>query len=154
MISPDKCIGCRTCEIVCSFNKTEKFNPKNAAVSVITYEEAFVSVPVMCMHCEEPLCMKVCTVGAISKKENGSVEIDKKKCIGCKMCIAACPLGNITFNSEEKEMVKCDLCGGEPKCAQLCPSGAIQYKEGTPANITRKKIIAERFKELFGEGDE
>lgn len=95
--------------------------------------------------------MKVCTAGAIARTAQGAVAVDEKKCIGCKMCISACPLGNIAYNSRERKVVKCDLCEGEPKCAEFCPSGAIQFKEGTPSNMNKKKIIAEKFKELFGE---
>ena len=151
MISPEKCIGCRSCELICSFHKNNEFNPKHSAVSVLSYEEAAVSVPVMCMQCEDPSCMKVCPVHAISKNDCGAISIDEKKCIVCKMCISACPLGNISFNSIEKKIVKCNLCDGDPQCEQFCPSGAIQYKEGTSANLNRKKVIAEKFKELFGE---
>lgn len=153
MINPEKCIGCRTCEVICSFNRTDEINPQNAAVSVISYDEAAVSVPIMCMQCEDPSCMKVCPVSAITRIGT-AVVIDEKKCIGCKLCVSACPLGNITYNSKEKKLIKCNLCNGEPKCAEFCPSGAIQYKEGTPSNMNKKRIIAERFKDLFGEVEE
>ncbi|HHW91113.1 MAG TPA: 4Fe-4S dicluster domain-containing protein [Firmicutes bacterium] len=154
MLSPEKCIGCRTCEIVCSFNKIKAFNPKNARVSVLMYDEAAISVPMMCMQCEDPSCMKVCPTGAIAKRADGMVAIEEKRCIGCKLCVSACPLGNITFSPTEKKVVKCDLCNGEPKCAEFCPSGAIEFKEAAPSTIRRKKVIAERFKELFGEVSE
>lgn len=153
VISPEKCIDCRTCEIICSFTKNKEFNPRNAAVSVLNYEEAFISVPIMCMHCEDAACMKICPVGAIQRIDD-AVVLDQKKCIGCKMCISACPLGNVTFNSQQRSMVKCDLCGGDPQCAKYCPSGAIQYKEATPTNLNKKKVIAEKFKDLFGEVEE
>lgn len=154
MISPEKCVGCRTCEVICSFNKTGEFNPQNAAVTVISYDEAAVSVPVMCMQCEEPSCMKVCPVGAVVKVETGAVIIDDKRCIGCKLCLSACPLGNITYNSKLKKIVKCNLCDGSPKCSEFCTAGVIQFKEGTPSNMNKKKIIAEKFKELFAEVEE
>lgn len=150
-ISPEKCLGCRSCELICAFNKTDAFNPKEAAVSVLSFEEAAIAIPVMCMQCEEAACMKVCPVGAISRDENGAMACDPKKCIVCKMCISACPLGNISFSSEKKKIIKCDLCGGDPNCAKICPTGAIQYKEGTTAAINKKKAIAERFKDLLGE---
>jgi Fe-S-cluster-containing hydrogenase component 2 len=53
-----------------------------------------------------------------------------------------------------KKAVKCDLCGGDPNCAKVCSQGAIEYKEGTTANIKRKKAIADKFKDLFGEVEE
>lgn len=154
MISPEKCIGCRSCELACSFSKYNEFNPKHSAVTVITYEEAAVSVPVMCMQCDDAFCVKVCPVGASRKTENGAVVIDENKCIGCKMCLSVCPLGNISYNSAEKKIIKCNLCNGDPKCAEFCPAGAIQYKEGTEANLSKKKVTADKFKELFGGEEE
>ena len=154
MINPEKCIGCRSCEIICSFNKTKEFNPKHSAVTVISFDEAQISVPVMCMQCEEANCVRVCPTGAAAKDPvTGAVVIDKKKCIGCKLCMSVCPLGNMSYNSVEKKMIKCDLCGGDPKCAQICPAGAIEYKEATEANLGKKKKIAEKIKNLFGEED-
>ena len=150
-ISPEKCTNCRSCELICSFNKTAEFNPKESAVNVLFYEEAAISVPVMCMQCEDAACLKVCPVEAIQRDENGAVLPDTKKCIGCKMCISACPMGNITFSSVQKKIVKCNLCGGDPMCAKVCPSGAIQFVEGTSANINKKRILADKFKDLFAE---
>lgn len=151
MISPEKCIGCKSCEIICSFNKTGEFNPKHSAVTVMVYDEAQISVPVMCMQCDDAYCVKVCPVGAAAKDETGAVVIDETKCIGCKMCMCVCPLGNMSYNSVEKKMIKCNLCGGDPKCVQICPSKAIEYKEGTEANISKKKKVADKIKNLFGE---
>jgi len=150
-ISPEKCINCRSCELICSFNKTGEFNPRESAVNVLFYEEAAISVPVMCMQCEDPACMKVCPVGAISKDENGAVVSNPKKCIVCKLCISACPMGNISFSTVTKKIVKCNLCGGDPYCAKICPTGAIQYADATTANINKKRIIADKFKDLFTE---
>jgi Fe-S-cluster-containing dehydrogenase component len=154
MISPEKCIGCRSCELICSFGKQKEFNPRNAAISVFSYDEAALSVPLMCMQCEEPSCMKVCPTSAIFKSGDGNVLIDGSKCIGCKMCISACPMGNISYNAKQKEIVKCDLCGGKPKCAEFCTSGAIMYEEATSVNLGKKKKLAEKFKELFEEVNE
>lgn len=151
IISPEKCTDCRTCVMACSFSKTKSFNPQSAAVTVYNYEEAALSVPIMCMQCEDPSCMKVCRVDAISKDKDGTVLVDPKKCIGCKLCISACPFGNMSFNVKTKSMVKCDLCSGDPMCAKLCPSGAIQFKDPTPMELSKKKIVADKFKELFEE---
>lgn len=153
IISPEKCTGCRTCEMACSFAKTNAFNPQNATVSVFQYEEAMISVPVMCLQCEDPYCMKVCVVGAITKNENGTVVVNQDKCIGCKLCISACPFGNMSFNSENKSLVKCDLCGGNPSCAEFCPSGAIEFREASPYELNKKKLVADKFRDLLAEVD-
>jgi anaerobic carbon-monoxide dehydrogenase iron sulfur subunit len=141
MISPKKCNNCKTCEAVCS----------NSAVNVITFEEAEISVPVMCMQCEDAACMKVCPNGAIFRDENDAVAVDPKKCIGCKMCISACPMGNIDYSYSQKKIMKCNLCGANPACAKYCPTRAIEYVEGTTSNKTKKRVVASKFKELFEE---
>ena len=143
LIKPEKCLGCRTCELVCSFGHNGAFNPRFANVSVMAYEEAAISVPMMCMQCEEPCCMEVCPVGAIFRDEKDAVIINPDKCIGCKMCMNACPLGNIGFNTERRQVHKCDLCGGDPKCAKFCPTGAISY-EDPEEGIDRKRAIADQ----------
>lgn len=155
MIKPEKCTNCRSCEIICSFNREQAFNPRQSAVTVIAYEEAAVSVPIMCLQCEDPTCMKVCPVGAISREESGTsgvagnIHMDEKKCIVCKMCLNACTLGNITFSPEKRKVFKCELCGGDPLCAKACPSGAIIFEDPT-YGAGRKQAIANSFKEVFG----
>jgi Fe-S-cluster-containing hydrogenase component 2 len=102
------------------------------------------------MQCEEACCLKVCPVGAIYRDENGAVVTNEDKCIVCKMCMSACPLGNIGFSPLTKKVFKCDLCEGSPKCAEFCPSGAILFVD--PAeSLDRKKAVAEKFKDVFGE---
>lgn len=139
MISPEKCINCGTCEAVC----------QNSGVDLVYFEEAEIAVPVMCMQCEDAACMNVCPKGAISRDENGAVLPDPKKCIACKLCISACPFGNISFNPKTKQIVKCNLCGGNPQCAKYCPTEVIHYEDNTMANKAKKKLVADKFKELF-----
>ena len=138
-VSPEKCMNCGTCEAVCP----------NSAVNLISFDEVEIAVPIMCMQCEDAACMKVCPMGAISRDENGAVIPDLKKCIACKMCISACPFGNISFNSARKQITKCNLCNGNPLCAKYCPTKAIEYAEVTKANANKKRVVAEKFKELF-----
>jgi Fe-S-cluster-containing hydrogenase component 2 len=149
ILKPEKCVGCRTCELICSFNRSKEFNPQLSSVSVIPYDKAMLCVPIMCTQCEDASCAKVCPVNAITRDENGAMVINEKKCIVCKMCVSACPLGNMAFNG--KIVFKCDLCGGNPKCAEFCPSGAIEFKEATPSSLLKRKAIAEKFKDVFGE---
>ena len=151
-IKPEKCIGCRTCELVCSFGHYQQFNPKMANVKVFEYEKAAVAIPLMCMQCEEPSCMKVCPVNAISRDDAGAVTINYNKCIGCRMCMNACPLGNVSYHPALKKVFKCDLCGGEPKCAAYCPGGAIQH-EDTDTTSERRRLLGDRYKDLVGEED-
>ena len=150
VVNPKKCASCRTCELMCSFGRINEFNPRLSAVTVINYETAMTSVPVMCMQCDEACCLKVCPVGAITRDEAGVVAMNPDKCIVCKMCVSACPLGNISYSSSERKVFKCDLCDGDPKCAKFCAPGAIRFVDS--AEIPDgKKAVAGKLNEVFGE---
>ena len=86
-----------------------------------------------CFHCTEPTCMTVCPAGAITKLDDGTVKLDRNKCIGCKYCTSACPFGVPKFRDNFGVTNKCTLCddrvaeGREPACVQTCPAQAIFY---------------------------
>jgi Fe-S-cluster-containing hydrogenase component 2 len=127
VIRPESCIGCRSCALVCSYGHFKAISPKLASVKVYSMDD-FTEMPLMCMHCDDPECVKVCPTGALARNEKtGAVEIDHDKCIHCGKCVAACKLGNI--HKAFGLTIKCDLCGGFPKCAAVCPAGAIDFIE-------------------------
>lgn len=129
VIRPEACIGCKSCALVCSMNRSGAISPESAAVTVCFLENG-AAAPMMCMHCEEPACMEVCPTGAIQRdSQTGAVVLDTGMCIGCGQCALHCPFGRIHRDARRAVMVKCDLCGGHPKCADICPAGAIDFLE-------------------------
>jgi Fe-S-cluster-containing hydrogenase component 2 len=63
-------------------------------------ESSGISVPIMCLQCDNAACEKVCPVGAITRnEETGAMVINQMKCIKCKMCINACPFGCTGYDS-------------------------------------------------------
>ena len=108
MISdPNKCIGCRTCEIACVLAHSPEDALINGTIDKTFYprlkviKTAAVTAPVQCRHCEDAPCANVCPHGAIVNKNN-TIQIDADACIGCKTCMLACPFGAIDLAQECK----------------------------------------------------
>ena len=131
------CLGCHLCEYYCAFANSGEKDMVKALTNLqihprIQIEEAnAISFAVSCRHCDEPLCVKGCITGALTKKD-GVIVIDKDKCVGCYTCILSCPYGAIS-HSETGAIQKCELCtknaGGVPQCVKGCPNGAIVFEE-------------------------
>ena len=152
LIYPEKCNGCRVCELVCSFYHHREFNPLKSRIRIIKDERRGLDVPITCVNCTNPPCMNICPANAI-KREPGTdiVKIDYENCIGCKLCIMVCPLGAISIDPLRGTPIKCDLCNGEPKCVKFCEIGALQYEDQDKIAVghkARKKSI-EKMQELL-----
>lgn len=123
------CVGCRTCELACSYYHEKKFNPSKSRIR-ITHEEAAVSRPIVCAQCTEAPCVRACPEEAIRRDEMGVVLVDEEKCTGCGECVKACPFGAIWLHPDTGKAIKCDLCHGTPQCVEYCPQGVLYYREG------------------------
>ena len=130
------CLGCHLCEYNCAFansgkNDMAKLKGMKINPRIQVEEHDGVCFSVNCRHCEEPLCVKSCISGALSIQD-GVIEIDRNKCVGCYTCIMACPYGAVV-PSDEGVVQKCELCVknscGEPACVKGCPNHAIVFEE-------------------------
>lgn len=137
VVDPEKCTGCGICTLVCSFRHNKEYNPSRALLTIIRDEKSGVNIPVICQHCEIPLCMESCPADAIYRdSKTNAVCINQENCIGCHQCLIACPFGGIHIDTADGRTVKCDLCEGYAMCAQFCPRGAILYLE--PSELTAR----------------
>ena len=55
-------------------------------------------LPMQCMQCDNPPCVKACPVEATWMEPDGIVVVDYDWCIGCRYCMAACPYQARHFN--------------------------------------------------------
>ena len=132
-IDPDKCTGCKQCELACSWVQTGTFQPSKSVIRVHIFDEQASFAPYACFQCDETWCAHACPVNAIDfDEQTGSVVVIDEVCVGCKLCVIACPFGTIFYDQHSQTATKCDLCAGDPACAHACPTGAIAFREGDP----------------------
>ena len=90
-----RCIGCQTCTAACRVtNATPPGVQWRQVLDMESGEYPEVRrsfVPVGCQHCGDPPCMHVCPTTATYQRDDGLVEVDYDKCIGCGYCAVACP---------------------------------------------------------------
>jgi len=130
--------------MVCSLTNEGIFNPKLSRINVFRYSDRGINFPITCLHCDDPLCSKICPVDAISKDEHGAIVVDQSRCVGCKACMMICPFGAIIFDVYRGEVIKCNLCSGEPKCAQTCVWDAIEWIEPTLEVARKRREVIEK----------
>jgi Fe-S-cluster-containing dehydrogenase component len=65
----------------------------------------------------------MCPVGALKRRKNGIVLLDKEICIGCQACVGFCPIGAMRKSDVRIEPFKCISCGA---CVRACPNDALE----------------------------
>ncbi len=145
-----------------------KDSPEHAFVDQDLRYTSLHNLPVMllCNHCDDPPCVRVCPTQATWKREDGIVAMDWHRCIGCRYCMAACPYGSRSFNwvdprpyiqnttasypTRTKGVVeKCTFCveriavGRPPACVDACPVKALVFGNlADPASEIRRLLAS------------
>ena len=159
LIRLDRCLGCRACELACAVEHSvtknlftaigEKPVPRKRVYLEYVLEK---SIPLLCRHCEDAPCVRVCRTGALTQDTlTRVVKPEETKCIGCWTCSMVCPYGVIGRKLEERVAVKCDRCPNRdiPACVEACPTRALVYAEEAEfAALKRRQaatIVAEGY---------
>lgn len=124
--------------------------------------------PVLCNHCTNAPCTRVCPTQATFKRPDGIVMMDYHRCVGCRYCMAACPYGARSFNfqdprpslkttnpeyptREQGVVEKCTFCterladGRAPICAAACKHGALIFGDLNDAASPLRKRLGTAF---------
>ena len=119
---------------------------------------------VLCNHCDNPPCVRVCPTQATWKREDGIVMMDYHRCIGCRFCMAGCPYGSRSLNWRDprpfiKEVnkdyptrtrgvvEKCTFCverldqGLIPACVEACKEKALVFGDVEDPHSEVRQIL-------------
>jgi len=138
VIDLKRCTGCHSCTVAC---KAEHFTPPGVFWAKVVRVESGKyptvirqAVPLLCMHCREPECEKVCPTGATKKKADGTVIVDSKLCVGCRYCAVACPYGARCFTPEWKDY----FTGGKMPSSQFAEHARKKWFEVSDRGVVSK----------------
>jgi molybdopterin-containing oxidoreductase family iron-sulfur binding subunit len=129
-------------------------------------------LPIQCMQCDNPPCVKACPVQATWTEPDGIVVVDYDWCIGCRYCMTACPYQARHFNWGEPDLVpaqinpdthylgnrprpkgvveKCHFCvqrtrkGRQPACQEACPTGSRIFGNLLDPNSEIRYVLAHK----------
>lgn len=130
-IDAAKCVNCMACVIACQQRNEVPYGRSRNWVKNVSNPKVPAGVsfqPGACMHCANAVCVDACPTHATYKAPDGSVVIDKSRCISCGSCVAACPYQARFLHPVTGRADKCDYCrthdipGQEPACVQICPT--------------------------------
>src|SRR5690606_785750 len=76
-IDPSRCIGCQACVQACTECDTHR-GDSMIHLEHVDRAESTQTVPVICMHCEQPTCAEVCPADAIKRTGDGVVQSARK----------------------------------------------------------------------------
>ena len=135
----------------------------------IDEETKHLQTLVMCNHCDNPPCVRVCPTEATWKREeDGIVMMDWHRCIGCRYCVAACPYGSRSFNYRDPRpfvenirtdfptrmrgvVEKCTFCderlarGEMPACVEACEHHALVFGDLEDPESEVRQLLKEHF---------
>ncbi|MDP6907006.1 MAG: 4Fe-4S dicluster domain-containing protein [Candidatus Thalassarchaeaceae archaeon] len=146
------CIGCHACTVACKSEHDVPIGVNRTHVKYIetgTYPDSSREFSVhRCNHCADSPCTTICPTTALFTRNDGIVDFDDDRCIGCKSCMQACPYDALYIDPNQGTAAKCNYCAHriensyEPACVIVCPTESIVSGDLDDSNSRISQIVA------------
>ena len=152
IIDNRKCIGCHACTVACKSEHDVAIGVNRTWVKQTEKGEfpntRRVFSVLRCNHCSDAPCVEICPVEALFIRQDGIVDFNNDRCIGCKSCMQACPYDALYIDPDTHTAAKCNYCahrvdiGLEPACVNVCPEHAIISGDIEDPNTEIAQLLA------------
>ncbi len=94
-VNEEWCLGCHLCEYNCAFANSGERDMAAALKGKPIYPRIHIegddkiTYAVSCRHCTDPICVKSCIAGALSKRD-GLYILVIELCVCCLTCVLVC----------------------------------------------------------------
>jgi Fe-S-cluster-containing dehydrogenase component/formate-dependent nitrite reductase membrane component NrfD len=155
VIDQNRCIGCHACTIACKEEHNIAIGVNRTWVKYIEkgrFPDTRRHFAVLrCNHCDDAPCIEICPTVALFRRENGIVDFDGDRCIGCKSCMQACPYDALYIDPDKNTAAKCNFDasrverGYKPACEVVCPTQAILSGDlDDPASVVSQVVATQK----------
>lgn len=163
IIDLNLCSSCGACALACKAENNTRTRGEGQSFNWADFlqetkgtfpNSTQVAVPVMCNHCENPQCVKVCPTGAMFI----IVLHNDEACIGCRLCQNACPyssaeLGPESLDGKSYSVISFNPKGVDPRGDTATRPVLIDGVTGSALELTKKAGALPAYANLFKAGD-
>lgn len=167
IIDLNLCSSCGACALACKAENNTRTRGEGQSFNWADFlqetkgtfpNSTQVAVPVMCNHCENPQCVKVCPTGAMFISPEGVVLHNDEACIGCRLCQNACPyssaeLGPESLDGKSYSVISFNPKGVDPRGDTATRPVLIDGVTGSALELAKKAGALPAYANLFKAGD-